>query len=333
MNQPKVSIIIPVYNSEKYLESCLISIIKQDYSAIEVVLVDDGSQDNSGLICDRWSKKYTQITVIHQNNQGVAAARISGYRQSSGDFVMFIDSDDYIKPGMVTQMVSCMINQQVDMVCCQYEEYQEGKIFQTKVRPPVGRYNRQKLNELLSNNFLYDNRTYEAGMNLYLVTKLIKRSKYVEKALLNSLGLWYGEDMVAVLTLCYSVPAIYVLQDSFYVYRRYNEQVTKQYRSDLVQAHSSTMHRIIDIDKNHFLHKQIPLRSFNTLGRVTRKMVKSGLTYNQFKIEIQNEEKSFLMNLAMKVNSHDFSWKDKFKFQLFYKKFYFFYYVILKIKG
>lgn len=332
MNQPKVSIIIPVYNSEKYLESCLISIIKQDYSAIEVILVDDGSKDNSGLICDRWSKKYTSITVIHQNNQGVAVARISGYHQSSGDFVMFIDSDDYIKPGMITQMVSCMIKQQVDMVCCQYEEYQAGKIFPTKVRPPVGKYNRQKLNELLSNNFLYDKQTYEAGMNLYLVTKLIKR-KYVEKALLNSLGLWYGEDMVAVLTLCYSIPLIYVLQDSFYVYRRYHEQVTKRYRSDLVQAHSSTMHRIIDIDKNHFLHKQIPLRSFNTLGRVTRKMVKYGLTYNQFKEEIQNEEKSFLMKFAMKVDFHDLSWKDRLKFQLFYNKLYFFYYIILKLKG
>ena len=94
----KFSIIIPVYNVEKYIEKCLISILEQSYSDYEIIVVDDGSKDKSGVICDEFSQKYNQITVIHIPNGGVSNARNIGISKATGEYYWFIDSDDYIKP-------------------------------------------------------------------------------------------------------------------------------------------------------------------------------------------------------------------------------------------
>ena len=93
----KFSIIIPVYNVEKYIERCLLSILKQDYSDYEIIVVDDGSKDRSGAICDKFAQKYENITVIHIPNSGVSNARNTALAKARGEYVWFIDSDDYIE--------------------------------------------------------------------------------------------------------------------------------------------------------------------------------------------------------------------------------------------
>ena len=95
----KFSIIIPVYNVEKYIERCLLSILSQDYSDYEIIVVDDGSKDRSGEICDQFAQKYDNITVIHIPNGGVSNARNTALAEAKGEYVWFIDSDDYIEPG------------------------------------------------------------------------------------------------------------------------------------------------------------------------------------------------------------------------------------------
>lgn len=96
-----VSIIVPVYNVEKYLKKCLDSIINQTYKNIEILLVDDGSTDNSGIICDEYAKKDPRITVIHKENAGLSEARNTGLDYARGKYISFIDSDDYIEEGMI----------------------------------------------------------------------------------------------------------------------------------------------------------------------------------------------------------------------------------------
>lgn len=94
----KISIIIPIYNVEKYLEECIDSAINQTYRAYEIILVDDGSEDSSSLICDRYEQKYSEIKVIHKKNGGLSDARNAGLKQALGEWVYFIDADDYILP-------------------------------------------------------------------------------------------------------------------------------------------------------------------------------------------------------------------------------------------
>ena len=93
---PKISIIIPVYNTEEYLRECLDSVIEQTLKDIEIILVDDGSTDNSGKICDEYREKDTRITVIHQENRGQGKARNEALKISNGEYIGFIDSDDWI---------------------------------------------------------------------------------------------------------------------------------------------------------------------------------------------------------------------------------------------
>ena len=98
---PAVSIIVPVYNVEKYLRECLDSILKQTFKDFELILIDDGSKDKSGEICDEYAKLHSNITVAHQNNQGQAAARNNGVKISKSDWIMFVDSDDVIHPDLL----------------------------------------------------------------------------------------------------------------------------------------------------------------------------------------------------------------------------------------
>lgn len=95
---PFVSIIIPVYNTEKYLSRCIDSVLVQSYSNFELILVDDGSVDNSGMICDDYEKKDSRVRVLHQDNQGVSITRNNGMDAAQGEYINFIDSDDWIEP-------------------------------------------------------------------------------------------------------------------------------------------------------------------------------------------------------------------------------------------
>ena len=100
-----VSIIVPVYNCKPYLEDCIQSVLAQDYGNLELLLIDDGSTDGSGQICDQYAY-YDKLRVIHQKNQGVSATRNTGIRLASGDLILFLDSDDTIEPSMVSTMVA-----------------------------------------------------------------------------------------------------------------------------------------------------------------------------------------------------------------------------------
>ena len=104
---PLVSIIVPVYKVEKYLPACIDSILAQTYKNTEIILVDDGSPDNSGIICDVYSHKFNNISVIHQTNAGLSAARNSGIKKAKGDFLMFVDSDDELEnPQLIFNNIS-----------------------------------------------------------------------------------------------------------------------------------------------------------------------------------------------------------------------------------
>lgn len=116
MENPLVSVIIPVYNVEKYLEECIDSVINQTYKNIEVILVDDGSTDSSGDICDEYVKKDSRITVIHKENEGTAVARNLGMENASGEWFYFPDSDDYLELNMLSELVCTALKKQADIV-------------------------------------------------------------------------------------------------------------------------------------------------------------------------------------------------------------------------
>ena len=122
-----ISIIIPVYNVYSYLEECIESICDQTYTDLEIILVDDGSTDNSGDICDKYEKKDSRIKVIHQENQGLSAARNTGIEAADGEFLMFVDSDDRIHPMMIQALYSAISHNKADIAICSHRTIQETK--------------------------------------------------------------------------------------------------------------------------------------------------------------------------------------------------------------
>ena len=122
-----ISIIVPVYNVEKYLNKCIDSIINQTYKNIEIILVDDGSTDNSGKICDEYLLRDSRIKVIHKNNGGLSSARNEGINISSGEYIGFVYSDDWVEPNMYEEMYKKILYSNADIVDCGYWKEYENK--------------------------------------------------------------------------------------------------------------------------------------------------------------------------------------------------------------
>lgn len=127
MNKPKVSIIVPVYNVEKYLDRCVKSLLNQTLKDIEIIMVDDGSPDNCPKMCDEYAKKDSRIKVVHKQNAGLGYARNSGLEVATGEYVAFVDSDDYVDVTAYQVMYDEAIRTDADYVCCGYKRVKEGK--------------------------------------------------------------------------------------------------------------------------------------------------------------------------------------------------------------
>ena len=118
MNQPFLSVIVPCYNVEKYVDQCISSIVNQTYSNLEILLIDDGSTDETGIICDTWQERDTRIRVIHKQNEGVSYARKTGVENATTEYVTFVDADDWMDANMYTNMMSALLSTNSDIVQC-----------------------------------------------------------------------------------------------------------------------------------------------------------------------------------------------------------------------
>lgn len=123
--RPLISVIVPVYKVEKYLDRCVASIAAQTYENLEIILVDDGSPDSCGALCDNWTRKDARIKVVHKPNGGLSSARNAGVAVATGDYVGFVDSDDYIHPQMYEKLHAALVETGADVSICNYHYVDE----------------------------------------------------------------------------------------------------------------------------------------------------------------------------------------------------------------
>ena len=121
-----VSVIVPVYNVSKYLERCVERLSQQTYKDVEIILVDDGSTDDSGSICDRWASSDTRVRVIHKANGGLSSARNAGLDIAGGEYVAFVDSDDFVETDYILKLTECAESRNADVVICNYRFVDDG---------------------------------------------------------------------------------------------------------------------------------------------------------------------------------------------------------------
>jgi len=137
---PLISVIVPVYNAEHFLKRCVDSIRSQTYKNFEIILIDDGSTDSSGMLCDNYQALDSRIRVIHKPNGGLSSARNAGLDICSGEYIAFVDSDDYIDSKMYESMLSCLEEENVDICVCQWQyELSDGQqvVDISKVNPNI----------------------------------------------------------------------------------------------------------------------------------------------------------------------------------------------------
>ena len=152
----KISIIIPIYNVKKYINKCIESIINQTYKNLEIILVDDGSTDGSGKICDEFKKEDNRIVVIHKKNEGVSSARNEGLKIATGDYIGFIDADDFIEEDMYFKLLSKIEKDNTKMVVCNayLEDENENQVydFKTNAKDVIDRH---ELMDRIMNDFVF----------------------------------------------------------------------------------------------------------------------------------------------------------------------------------
>lgn len=208
-----ISVIVPVYNSEKYLKRCIDSILNQTYKAIELILVDDGSPDNCGKICDEYAKKDKRVRVIHKTNAGVSAARNSGLEIASGNYATFVDSDDYIEPEMYSNMMEKVHQYNCDVVMCDcIKDFTDhSEIYTHDIR--AGFYDKEQLvNEYYPHLLMMENIEYPATISNYLI--LFNRNKLGN--LRYVVGVRYSEDLLFGAQLVYNTDSFYYMKEQAY---------------------------------------------------------------------------------------------------------------------
>lgn len=211
-----VSIIIPVYNAEAYLEQCINSILNQLYQNIEIIIINDGSSDNSLNIIKEFEKKDKRIKVINKENSGVSSTRNIGISIASGDYLMFVDSDDYIEKNMILDMLQAMRENNVDGVRCNSNIFDIKNNFKHEI---FGSFSNKKIvkkeiNELLE-RFLTEKNTIGSYTPLLLMKRSVVPRFETE--------LFYLEDVNFYIKLFINIEAIYFLDKNLYNYR-YNKQ-------------------------------------------------------------------------------------------------------------
>lgn len=220
----KISVIVPVFKAEKYICKCVNSILKQTYCNLEVILVDDGSPDNSGKICDEYAEMDNRVRVIHQVNSGVAVARNTGLDIAQGDYVTFVDSDDYLDLEMYQAMMDIVEKYECDVVMCDClkEFIDHSEVYTHDIRG--GYYNYEQLrNEYFPHLLMMENVEYPATISNWLC--LFKNRRHKDSELYYLPSIRYSEDLLFGAQLMRQADSFYYMKGkNYYHYYCLNPQ-------------------------------------------------------------------------------------------------------------
>ncbi len=304
---PKVSVIVPVYNVEKYLDRCINSILHQTFTDFELILVDDGSPDNCGKICDEYARKDNRVVVIHKQNAGVSAARNTGIDKACGEYIMFVDSDDYIDAKMLEGMLS---NSSADIIFCglQYVDT-----------------NKNIIKKCVSKEFYnIDRATFTNEHFLSVRKKSIINgpcNKLLKKVIIESNNIRFNEELsicedgLFVMHFLHNCATYTNIDSSYYNYVQYSSGTLMwKYNENAFEAnemlYNSTINFLEPYDSAHIIKKEIDSVCLNRfIAFFSYIYSRSGLTnkekYCRAKKAIENELFKKLLLTAQ------LSWKAK----------------------
>ncbi len=222
---PLFSIVIPVYNAEAYLTDCLNSIADQTFQNFEAIVVDDGSTDKSAEICDAFARKENRACVIHKKNGGVVNARKCGVAAAKGEYIVCVDSDDWISPDYLSKMAGAIEAHHPDLVCCGYYEVHANTKNKRECLSRAGYYSRQNIeNEIFP---VLIQSTVGTSVESQLWAKAFRKDKFFKIHQEMDPRVTMGEDDAVTKSFIYQCDSMYVLKDCGYYYRDNPVSITK----------------------------------------------------------------------------------------------------------
>ena len=235
MKEALITVVVPVYNVEAYLDRCLSAIVHQTYQKLEILLVEDGSSDRSPVICEEWAGKDPRIRVIRQPHTGAGVARNTGIEQARGAYICFFDSDDYIAPNTIERAYALAKKEAADIVVYGFTRVEHGRVVYEKIpRGTQTVYRNEQVRSSFLPDLLGETKCSETkGLEMSPCTalfsaELIRRAhwRFVSEREIIS------EDVYSLLTLYQHVESVAVLSEALYVYCLNPASLTKTYRAD-----------------------------------------------------------------------------------------------------
>lgn len=287
-----ISVIIPIYNSEKTLKKCIDSVINQSLKKIEIILINDGSTDGSKRICEEYKKNNCKIKVIDKKNEGVSSARNLGIELANGKYIIFIDSDDYIDKNMLEDMYKSSDMGNLDLICNGYiVENEKGKVLQTnKVKNIISTTNGYLIDDILLNT----NLSYTWG-------KLYKTDIIKNKCIKFDKNLKLGEDSLFVYKYCSFINSAIVMNVAQYHFIRSNNvTLSGKYVDNYEESLKKIFNEKIKLFNKYPIYKKNSLKNNVELNFVKINMLLS----NMYKVESPLNAKCRKKYIKTKLNEN-----------------------------
>lgn len=223
MKKIKFSVLVPVFNVEIYLKKCIDSILHQTYQDFEIILIDDGSTDSSGKICDNYAVKDKRIRVFHQQNQGQLISRRNAIEKSTGDFCLFLDSDDFWDNDLLENIFDTILKYNCDIVLFKYKRV---LLKNTKCMDPV--FQDKTIFDSNNKDILFKKIFSSSALN-NLATKAVRRTIIKKNNYLQFKGVKHGEDLLESISMLYNARKIVYIDKALYNYRLNPDSVTNTF--------------------------------------------------------------------------------------------------------
>ena len=252
-----ISIAVAVYGVEKYINHCLKSLIKQSYKNIEIIVVNDGSKDGAPEICEKFAAQDPRVKVIHKKNGGLVSARKAGAASAKGDYITFVDGDDWVKNNHIESFVK-HLHQNTDLVITGYTRDFLGKKKVLRNNLPAGRYSKKEIINKVLPKAIYNGSFFQHGISTYLWNKLFKTNKLRKcmKSVNNSIVM--GEDSSVTYPYLVASQEIVIAASSTYIYRQRADSIIKSVPS-IDKEYSQLSLLFQHLQKNMVIHENLNL--------------------------------------------------------------------------
>lgn len=305
MEAVKVSIIVPVYKvPEKYLRKCIESCITQSLKDIEIILVDDGSPDNCGKICDEYALNDKRIKVIHKKNGGVSSARNYGILKARGEYIGFVDADDWIKRDFYEKMILFGEENKVDVVISGFVKEENNKIIECLIKGENKIFNKIEALKVLLERKLYVWSLWD---------KIYKKSILKENKIFFSENISMGEDLDFIWNLFNKIDKVgYISLNKYHYCYRENSAVTNKNPNKKLSS-ILVMKKILDESKNvdNDLYKRMQELYIKELASCCRDMLIYNKDKSSYELKIKRLQKELRKNIYALLRNRDFKLKIK----------------------